>query len=328
MSLEDLYRLLRNDHVQAQGMVDTIRLPLLVLDQGMSVVAGNIAFFQTFKIEPDDTIGESLFGLGNGQWDIPELRRLLTDVVPKSQSIVGYEVTHTFEQLGRRTILVSARRMVHPDNNSTKLLLVFDDVTERHREDHEKDILIEESQHRVKNFFAVVHAIARLTTTEGRSATEYREAFLGRLSALAAAQELSTSGTDDETSIGNLVRRTLQPFEEQVRVQSANEIPLASDQIMPVCMILHELTVNAAKYGALSVPEGMVNVSWKVAGDDKSSMLSLHWREENGPCVDQASRTGFGTRLIDLTARGELGGHTEFRFEPEGVQAVISIPLR
>lgn len=328
MPLEDLYRLLRSEHVQAQGIVDTTRQPLLVLDQGMSVLTGNIAFFRTFKIDRDDTIGESLFGLGNGQWDIPELRRLLTEVVPKLQSIDGYEVTHTFEQLGRRTFLVSARRMVHPENNSTKILLVFDDVTERRREDREKDILIDESQHRVKNFFSVVHAIARLTKTEGRSATEYQEAFLGRLCALAAAQEISASGDDDETSIGNLVRRTLKPFEEQARVQSADEIPLSSDQIMPVCMILHELTVNAAKYGALSVAEGMVNVSLKVASDDDSKMLLLHWREENGPHVDQASHTGFGTRLIDLTARGELGGKAELHYEPEGVQAVISIPLK
>jgi two-component sensor histidine kinase len=327
MSLEDLYRMLRSDHVQAQGMVDTIRLPLLVLDQGMSVLTGNNAFFQTFQIDRDDTIGESLFGLGNGQWDIPELRQLLTNVVPKSQRISGYGVTHTVGQLGPRTILVSARRMVHPENNSTKLLLIFDDVTDRRREDREKDILIAESQHRMKNFFSVVHALARQTATEGISANEYREAFLGRLCALAAAQEISASG-DDETSIGNLVRRTLQPFEEQARIQSVDEIPLSSDQVTPVCMILHELTVNAAKYGALSVPEGVVSIDWKLAGNGESRMLSLFWREENGPPVTPATHAGFGTRLIDLTAHGELGGQAELHYEPKGVQAVINIPMR
>ena len=75
MHLEDLYRLLRSEHVQAQGIIDTLDEPLLVLDQAGCVLTGNREFFATFKTRRDDTVGHSLFTHGNGQWDIPELRR-------------------------------------------------------------------------------------------------------------------------------------------------------------------------------------------------------------------------------------------------------------
>jgi|SRR5688572_14354207 PAS domain-containing protein len=129
MNLEDLYRLLRSSHVQAQGILDTLEEPLLVLDQTGCVLNGNRAFFEKFVLDRDDTIGRSLFALGTHQWDVAELRGLLQDVIPKSVAIIGYEVTAEFHPLGRRTILLSARRLVHPGNNSTSILMLFEDVT-------------------------------------------------------------------------------------------------------------------------------------------------------------------------------------------------------
>jgi len=88
MNLEDLYRLLRNGHLEAQGIIDTVPEPLLLLDQNLRVRTASRAFFSTFKATPDDTIDEYLYDLGNGQWDIPELRRLLEEVIPKSAAVV------------------------------------------------------------------------------------------------------------------------------------------------------------------------------------------------------------------------------------------------
>jgi len=122
MHLEDLYRLLRSEHVQAQGIVDTLEEPILVLDQGGCVLTGTRGFYETFGVGRDDTVGRSLFALGDGQWDIPELRRLVGEIIPKAAAIIGYEVTAEFPTIGRRTMLVSARRLVHPDNNSTSIL--------------------------------------------------------------------------------------------------------------------------------------------------------------------------------------------------------------
>ena len=89
MNLEDLYRLLRSEHVQAQGIVDTVPDPLLVLDQDLCVVTASRAFFETFPVGRDETLGRHLYELGDGQWDIPELRHLLEEVIPKSTAVIA-----------------------------------------------------------------------------------------------------------------------------------------------------------------------------------------------------------------------------------------------
>jgi two-component sensor histidine kinase len=157
-------------------------------------------------------------------------------------------------------------------------------------------------------------------------ARECRDTFLGRLDALIAAQELSYSG-DGAATVQMLAERALTPFGDQAQVQAGAIAVLSEQQIMPLSLILHELAVNAAKYGAASVPDGVIRVSWEIddKGDDK--MLSLRWREENGPRVVAPSRSGFGSRLIDLSARGELGGAAELRHDPDGLRAVIKFPV-
>lgn len=191
MTLEDLYRMLRSGHVQAQGVVDTLDLPIVVLDQDFRVAAANPAFIETFGVERDETIGQRLFALGNGQWDIPDLRTLLADVVPKAAAVIDYKVVHDFPGIGRRTVLVGARRLAHPGSHGKEILVTFEDVTERGRVEAEKDVLLAETRHRMHNLMAVVRALAGQTRTAGRTGEEYRDVFLGRLEALARAQDAS-----------------------------------------------------------------------------------------------------------------------------------------
>ena len=96
MMLEDLYRLLRTGHVQAQGVVDTMTQPIVVLDHNLCISTANNAFLKTFEVEREDILGESFFDLGNGQWDIPELRQLIAAIIPKAAAVIGYEVVHDF----------------------------------------------------------------------------------------------------------------------------------------------------------------------------------------------------------------------------------------
>jgi PAS domain-containing protein len=142
--LEDLYRLMRNGHVQAQGIIDTAPDPVLVLDRDLVVETASRAFFQTFKVGRDEAIGRHLYELGDGQWDIPELRILLEDVIPKSTAVLDYEVEHDFPGIGRRRMLLSARRLFHPDNTSRTLLLSIVDATERLDRERDKDLLVGE----------------------------------------------------------------------------------------------------------------------------------------------------------------------------------------
>ncbi len=121
MTLEDLYRLLRSGHVQAQGVVDTLEDPLLVLDGGLNVSAVNPAFLRTFGIERDEVMGQNLLQLGQGVWNTPELRQLIAQVIPKAQAVLDFELTAEVPQHGPRTFLLSARRLVHPDQQGTLL---------------------------------------------------------------------------------------------------------------------------------------------------------------------------------------------------------------
>lgn len=328
MNLEDLYRLLRAGHIQAQGVVDTLEEPLLLLDENLNVVSGNVAFFETFCVSKDETLGIPLFHLGNGQWDIAELRKLLCQVVPKSTAVVGYEVRAEFPRLGPRTMLVSARRLVHPDSSSNTMLVVFQDVTEQRRVEAAKDILLAETRHRMKNLLATVRALASRTATEGRSAVEYRDAFLGRFEALMDAQDIALSGpsTADFAKIVGRVAKLASS--EAAFVRHGPSVALGAPQVLPLGLILHELTTNALKYGALSADGGKVTVTWSVAGRAGGGQtLAIDWREENGPRVAPPERFGFGAQLIEYGVKQDLGGTAELDFEPEGFHGSFSVPI-
>ncbi|WP_366510351.1 PAS domain-containing protein [Mesorhizobium sp.] len=170
VNLEDLYRILRTGHVQAQGVVDTVPVPLLVLDGALCIQSANRTFFRTFKVQRDDTIGRRIYELGDGQWDIPELRRLLTDVIPKSAAVIDYKVEHDFPGVGQRTMLVTART-INQDDVGTTMLLSLADATDRTRTEAEFEVLVGELRHRMKNLLALVrHSLTRprLRASRGR----------------------------------------------------------------------------------------------------------------------------------------------------------------
>src|SRR6476620_5447683 len=120
------------DEIQnyAQNIVDTVREPLLILDATLRVRSANRAFYQTFHVSPDETEGHLIYELGNGQWDIPDLRTLLEDIVPKSSVFDDFELDHTFPAIGRRVMLLNARKL-QAGHHGELLVLAMGDVTER-----------------------------------------------------------------------------------------------------------------------------------------------------------------------------------------------------
>lgn len=327
MNLEDLYRLLRNGHIEAQGIIDTVLDPLLVLDRNLCVRSASRAFFATFNVDRDETIGQHLYELGNGQWDIPELRRLLEEVIPRSTAVVDYEVEHDLPSIGRRTMLVSAHRLFHPDNNSRTLLLSIVDATERRQLEAEKDVLLGELRHRMKNLLGLVQAIARQTKASDRTGEEYRDAFLGRFNALLQAHNAAYS-QEGEADLHEVLQRTLEPYSEGslgVLVEPGQSVSLASKQIMPLSLIVHELATNAI-YGALSTPSGQVRVRWEVE-EASAPSVRLVWEESGGPSVTPPSSFGFGTQLIEFAVSRELAGRVELNDAPCGLVVEIVAPL-
>src|SRR6476619_7235772 len=120
----------------ALDIVDTVREPLLILDTTLRVRFANRAFYQTFHVSAEETENRLIYELGNGQWDIPDLRTLLEDVVPKSSVFNDFELEHTFPTIGRRVMLLNARKL-EAGNHGELLVLAMEDVTERRHAEEE-----------------------------------------------------------------------------------------------------------------------------------------------------------------------------------------------
>ncbi len=324
MNMEDLYRLLRTGHVQAQGIVDTVADPMLLLDENLCVRNASRAFFEVFQVDRYETIGQQLYELGNGQWDIPDLRQLLMQVIPRSTAIIDYRVEHDFPSLGRKIMLLTARTLHHPDGNSHLMLLSIVDITERAQRDAEKDMLFGELKHRMKNLLSVARSIARQAPTQGRSAVQYRDEFLGRFEALVEAQELGFIG-DEATDIQALIERIIAPYAatpEAVTIETDGAIILGSSALTSLGLVLHELATNAAKYGALSVPEGHLVIGWQV--EHAAGCIVITWLERGGPPVTPPAETGFGTKLIQTAM---YHGEVKQTYSPDGLEVQIYIPF-
>lgn len=328
LDLDELYRLLRGSHVRAQGVIDTIRDPLLVLGSDLTVISANPAFYKTFETEREATIDVPFCELGDGQWNIDELRLLLEQVIPRSASIFDYEVRGNFPGIGFRTMLVRAQRLKHPDNGHRIILVSIADATERRQREDEKDILLGEFDHRIKNLLSVTHALARQTDVAGRTAEEYRDIFLGRFEALGRSLEIG--GHVKSAELPALVRAVMEPYLEgtsDISVANDPQVSLSPSKATALGMILHELATNAVKYGALSVPAGRVKIDWELATDeDDTSKVHLRWEESNGPETSPPETIGFGTRLIRLSAERELGGRAELSYRPEGLVFTVNFP--
>jgi two-component sensor histidine kinase/PAS domain-containing protein len=314
---------------QAQHIVDTVPYSLLVLDGDLCVESANRAFCRTFQISHDETLGRRFCELGDGQWDILDLRRLLDEAILSSGGVFDYEVRHTLPVVGTRTMLLSARRLFNPDDTSVKVLLSIEDATARRRKEEEQDVLLGELRHRTKNLLGMVHALARQTEIDGRSVEEYRTVFLGRFEALVRSHDLWTlerTGAD----LGELVRLTLEPYATapgKIMIEAGEAVGLMMQQALSLGMILHELAANAFKHGALSTPGGHVRIACMVHDLDGLCSLRLRWQEQGGPLVAAPSKGGFGTRLIGFALLHDLGGRMEMDYAPDGLTAEMMFPL-
>src|SRR5215210_1184961 len=145
---------LREIETYAQDIVDTVREPLLILDTTLRVQSGNRAFYRTFLVSPEETENRLIYELGNGQWDIPALRTLLEDIVPTSSVFNDFELVHDFPTLGRRVMLLNARKL-QAGHHGELVVLAMEDVTDRRRAEEEAAKAKEASEiaNRTKSLF-------------------------------------------------------------------------------------------------------------------------------------------------------------------------------
>jgi PAS domain S-box-containing protein len=200
------------------------------------------------------------------------------------------------------------------------------DITERKRAEANRELLLQESQHRIKNTIATVQAIASQTLRH--TPPEEQKAFVARLHALGQAHDLLTSEHWDRAPLGAVVGRALGPFQAQGRKRIAAKGPniwLPANRSLALTLALHELATNAAKYGALSNGTGRVSVSWYLIDKGEGRKVKLSWRETGGPPVSVPERKGFGSLLIEQSFAGE--GQTVFEYKPKGLRCSMEVAL-
>jgi PAS domain S-box-containing protein len=202
------------------------------------------------------------------------------------------------------------------------------DITERREAEERRDLLTKEVNHRARNTLAIVQAILRLTRAE--DAAGYARLIEGRIAALARAQSLLAAERWTGAPLGTLLAEELAPFggtaEAGARFSvSGPPLRLRAEAVQPLGMVVHELGTNAAKHGALSKPEGRVAVTWRT--DEQSGVLHLRWAETGGAAPTFPMPRGVGSRVIEATITGQLGGSVERRWPAEGLVCDLALPL-
>ena len=222
-------------------------------------------------------------------------------------------------------------RVVEPGTGSLRLVGVSQDVTERKTAEQQRELLLNELNHRVKNTLATVQSIAAQTARGASSLEEFRKAFEARLLAISKTHNLLTESEWQGAELHDILSDEAAAYRNgdgKARVRLEGEpVMLPAKTALVAGMVFHEMLTNAAKYGALSRPAGRVEVGWRVDRRANGGEVHLNWVERGGPPVEPRKTRGFGSRLIERGLEQEAGGRVKFEFAPDGLRCEMCIPL-
>ena len=325
----------------AQSIVDTVREPVLVLDKGLRVVAASCSFYTNFKVRPEDTQGRLLYTLGDGQWDIPKLRVLLEQIIPEHGVMDGYEVEHAFPELGRRTMVLNARQVVYKAGAQDTILLGIEDVTDRRileREKDEllrqKDVMLEELQHRVANSLQIIAGIilmkaARVESEETR--LHLRDAHQRVMSIAAVQAQLhapSKVGPVDVvpylSQLCSILATSMISDSRPITLKVVGEGGLANPrEAESIGLIATELVMNAIKHAfPTDQADGRIVIAYDVDGANwKLSVADNGCGRPDGTFAQ--TKTGLGTGIVKALAQ-QLGAKVETLADSAGTTVSIT----
>ena len=437
--------------IYAQAIVETIRQPLLVMDDALNVVSINPAFETLFRVSEAQEIGHSVFDLANGGWNLPQLRDLLAKLVLDAQPFNDAQLDQLFPGIGLRHLLINGRKLLREGGRQSLILLAIEDmtvrrqaeaisrqlsaivdssrdaiisidadgiidswnpgavtiygfaaaemigkpltvlqdpshpddvpdclarfregaqtlhfeaariradgtlvwvsvtqsplrdrsgallgassiardITDRRQAEQHRETLMGELTHRVKNSLAVVQAIASQTLRGDISLPHARVAFSERLRVMARAHDLLVASNWSGTDLASVIEATIDPHQggkSRFGVLGPY-VGLRPQLAVTFSLALHELCTNAAKYGALSVPEGRVDITWTITGPADNPRLWWQWAESGGPVVKAPLRKGFGSSLIEKVLPMELLGEVNVSYHNTGVICLLQSPV-
>jgi PAS domain S-box-containing protein len=218
--------------------------------------------------------------------------------------------------------------LLDPDGTVREWVGAVTDIHERRQGEERQRLLLNELNHRVKNTLAIVQAIVFQTLRTTQDPHEAFQRVQARLMALSGTHDLLNLTSWAGASLRDVLKGELKPYrgaDGRVALEGA-PVELDAKTALALGLVVHELATNAAKYGALSVPEGRIEVSWRVS-DGAEPRLEINWRELGGPPAAAPTRRGFGTRLIERSVGADLMGDVAFDYTSGGLRCSMSIPL-
>jgi len=305
----------------AHAIVDTVREPLIVLDQSLRVVAASRSFYLTFNVNADDTQGKLLYDLGDGQWDIPKLRVLLGKIVPEQGAMENYEVEHDFPNIGRRTMLLNARKVFYETGSHSTILLGIEDVTEKRILENEKDelirqkeMLLQEMEHRVTNSLQIIASIIMLKAraVESEETRRHLQDAHNRVISVAAVQKhLHGSVTRGSVEMGpylatlcTALSRSMIGDNRPISIKvSGNGGISSSRSAESIGLIVTELVINSLKHAFDETTKGgEITVAYDVSGTDWQLAVSDNGSGKPDGVFAQP-KTGLGTGVVEALAK-------------------------
>jgi two-component sensor histidine kinase len=327
-------------HTLAQAIVDTVREPLVVLDSDLRVIAASRSYYQFFRLNRQETQGRMLYELGNGQWDIPELRDLLSQIGPQHLTMEAFEVSGEFPGLGHRIMLLNARKVFYEGNNHSTLLLAIEDVTERRTMErekdallHEKELLLQEMQHRIYNSLQLIASILLLkarTVLSEETRQHLKDAHQRVMSVAAVQRQLEPSRLHDQVNVGSYLSRLCEglatsmirdgrPLFVEVRADGGT---VTSTRAVSLGLITTELVLNALKHAFAGRDSGLVVVEYNSTGPDWSLSVTDDGVGRSAG-VDGIEHIGLGTGIIEVLAR-QLDGRVDTTGNSSGTRVAIT----
>jgi two-component sensor histidine kinase len=332
----------------ALAIVDTVREPLLVLDKDLRVLAASRSFYLTFKVAQDETKNRLLYELGDRQWDIPGLRVLLENILPEQGVMDDYEVEHQFPDIGKRTMLLNARKVFYEGNSHTTILLGIEDVTARrglerdreellHRQEtlvREKDVLLLEMEHRVGNSLQIIAAIILLKSRMVKSEEtriQLQDAHTRVMSVAAVQKYLHVSGGVATIEMApyllqlceSLRSAMIGDYRPTALKVTSDPGSVTSREAVSLGLIVTELVLNALKHAfpdnkndrQIAVVFDVAGTNWKLSIADNGIGAPVG--------VFAQPKSGLGTSIINALAQ-QLDAKVETLSGPHGTAVSVT----
>jgi len=292
------------------------RIATVFLDRNLVVRNFTPDASSFFRLRQAD-IGRPLTDLSS-RLDYPSLQQHIEEVFNSGEA---FEHQLTRDAEGKHYLL---RLIPYRDGGRIEgVVVTFVDVTRLADAEGHQQVLIAELNHRVKNMLTVVISIANQTLKSARSPEQFTAALTGRLHAMSRGYALLAHGDWKEAAVAKLVKAEMETFDEKRFCIHGPDIHLSPQQALSVGLVLHELATNAAKYGALSSPEGTVHITWSA----KANRFHLAWVEKNGPAAAVPDRQGFGLALVKGEIEYRLAGQVTTSFDSPGFQLQMSFEI-